>query len=204
MLDFRIESWPDPASRRPHIEGKNAALYPLFMDLAGWRCVVVGGGKVARRKARKLLEAGADVAVISPEITHEIEALPIEMLRRGYAEGDLAGAFLAFAATDVREVNAAVVREARERGVPVNVADEPSEGDFALPSTLRRGGLQVAVSTGGASPALARSIRQELEGVFVPEWAEVVGELERTRGNGETPGAELEGEVRDCLSRLSG
>ncbi len=204
MLDCRIESWPDPALRRSNIEGENAALYPLFMDLAGRRCVVVGGGKVAERKARKLLEAGAEVVVISPEITPEIEAMPVEIFRGGYAAGDLAEAFLAFAATDVREVNAAVVREARERGVPLNVADEPSAGDFALPSTLRRGGLQVAVSTGGASPALARSIRQELEARFVPEWAEVVAELERTRRNGETPGAGLEGKVRHCLSRLSG
>src|SRR3712207_3583592 len=119
------------------------------MDLSGRRCVVVGGGEVANRKARKLLQARARVVVISPEIGAELESAAVEVHRRPYREGDLEGAYLAFAATDSREVNAAVGREAQERGVPVNVVDRPSEGDFALPSTLRRGRLQVAVSTGG-------------------------------------------------------
>ena len=109
---------------------------------------------------------------------------------------------MAFAATNRRELNAAVSREARERGIPVNVADEPAEGDFALPSTLRRGQLQVAVSTGGASPALARRIRQELESAFGPEWAGVVAELGRARRDGRK--GEREGVVEKCLSRLRG
>jgi siroheme synthase-like protein len=88
--------------------------------------------------------------------------------------------------------------------VLVNVADKPSEGDFAVPSTLRRGGLQIAVSTGGASPALASRIRNELEASFVPEWAGVVEELEAIRRSGGAPDEELEGEVSRCLSRLRG
>ena len=159
---------------------------------------------MATRKAGKLLQAGAEVAVISPEVLPELEGMGVETSRRPYEYGDLEGADLAFAATDSREVNAAVAREARERGVRVNVADRPSEGDFAVPSTLRRGGLQVAVSTGGASPTLARRIRDELEASFGPEWAGVVEELETVRRGGGAPGEDLEGEVSRCLSRLRG
>jgi precorrin-2 dehydrogenase/sirohydrochlorin ferrochelatase len=184
------------------IQDENVVLYPIFLDLSGWRCVVVGGGEVANRKARKLLQARARVVVISPEIQPELESIAVEVHRRPYKEGDLEGAFLAFAATDSREANAAVAREARERGVPVNVADEPSEGDFALPSTLRRGRLQIAVSTGGASPTLARRIKNELEEAFGPEWAGIVEELHAARRNGQETDGRLEEEVSRCLSRL--
>ena len=159
---------------------------------------------MANRKARKLLQARAEVVVVSPEVKPELESMAIAVRRRPYEEGDLDGAFLAFAATDRREVNAAVAREARARGIPVNVADEPSEGDFALPSTLRRGQLQVAVSTGGASPTLARRIRRELEGVFGPEWAGVVAALQRARRDGYKAEDELVEVVEECLSRLRG
>ena len=186
------------------IEGGGAVLYPIFLDLDGRRCVVVGGGEVASRKARKLLQAGAEVVVISPEAKPELASVAAEVLRRPYEEGDLEGAFLAFAATDAREVNAAVTREAREKRVPVNVADEPAEGDFALPSTLRRGRLQVAVSTGGASPAMARRIRRELEGAFSSVWAEVVEELGKARRDGREAEDELEEVIEECLSRLRG
>lgn len=184
------------------IEGESAVLYPIFMDLNGRRCVVVGGGAVGGRKARKLLQARAEVVVISPEIQAELESVAVEVHHRPYREGDLKGAYLAFAATSVREVNAAVVREARGLGVPVNVADDPAEGDFVLPATLRRGGLQVAVSTAGASPALARSIRRELEAKFVPEWAGVVEELGHARRTGSEVSGRLEEEVDRCLSQL--
>jgi precorrin-2 dehydrogenase/sirohydrochlorin ferrochelatase len=185
-------------------EDENAVLYPIFLDLSGRRCVVVGGGEVADRKARKLLQARAEVVVISPEVRPELESVAAEVHRRPYEEGDLEGAYLAFAATDSREVNAAVAREANERGVPVNVADRPSEGDFAVPSLVRRGRLQIAVSTGGASPTLARGIKGELEGLFGPEWAGIVEELHAARLKGSTPAEELEGEVKRCLSRLRG
>lgn len=166
--------------------------------------MVVGGGEVANRKARKLLQARAKVVVISPEVRPELESMAAEVHRRPYREGDLKGAALVFAATDAREVNAAVAREARKRGVPVNVADNPSEGDFALPSILRRGQLQVAVSTGGASPTLARRIRRELEEVFGFEWAGIVEELSRARRDGRKAEDELEEVVEECLSRLRG
>jgi precorrin-2 dehydrogenase/sirohydrochlorin ferrochelatase len=185
-------------------EGENVVLYPIFLDLSGRRCVVVGGGKVASRKARKLLQARARVVVISPEIEPELESVAVEVHRRPYREGDLEGAYLAFAATNVREVNAAVAREAKERGVPVNVADKASAGDFALPSTLRRGRLQVAVSTGGASPTLAQRIRGELEEAFGPEWVGIVEEFDRNRRDGRETDERLEWEVSRCLSRLRG
>jgi precorrin-2 dehydrogenase/sirohydrochlorin ferrochelatase len=142
--------------------------------------------------------------VVSPDVKPELASMAAEVRRRPYREGDLDGAFLAFAATDRREVNAAVAREARERGIPINVADKPSEGDFALPSTLRRGRLQVAVSTGGASPTLAQRIRRELEGAFGSEWAGVVEELSKARRDGRKAEEELEEVVEECLSRLWG
>ena len=142
--------------------------------------------------------------VVSPEVKPELASIAAEVRRRPYREGDLEGAFLAFAATDRREVNELVALEARDRGIPVNVADEPSEGDFALPSTLRRGQLQVAVSTGGASPTLARRIRRELEDAFGYEWAGVVAELYKARRDGHKDEDELEEVVEECLSRLRG
>lgn len=186
------------------IEGEGTVLYPIFLNLDGKRCVVVGGGAVANRKARKLLQARAQVVAISPEVKPELESVATEVRRRPYREGDLEGASLVFAATNRREVNAAVTREARGRGIPVNVADEPSEGDFALPSVLRRGQLQVAVSTGGASPTLARRVRNELESAFGSEWAGVVEALGRARRNGRRAEEELEEVVEECLSRLRG
>jgi precorrin-2 dehydrogenase / sirohydrochlorin ferrochelatase len=159
---------------------------------------------VATRKVGKLLQAGADVVVFSPEVGQDLAGMDVEIEYRPYEHGDLEGASLAFAATGSREVNAAVAREAKERGIPANVADRPAEGDFAVPSTLRRGGLQVAVSTGGASPTLARRIRGELEEAFGPEWAGVVERFDRARRGGGVPGEELEEEVSRCLSRLRG
>jgi precorrin-2 dehydrogenase / sirohydrochlorin ferrochelatase len=192
------------ADRESVIRDEDVVLYPIFLDLSGRRCVVVGGGEVAIRKAHKLLQARARVVVISPEIKPELESVAVEIHRRHYREGDLEGAYLAFAATDSRETNAAVAWEAKERGILVNVADKPSDGDFALPSTLRRGGLQVAVSTGGASPTLARRIKNELEEAFGPEWAGVVEEFDKARRNGRETDERLEEEVSRCLSRLSG
>ncbi len=204
MLDLRADRAATTPGQETRIGFENAVLYPLFMDVSGRRCVVVGGGGVASRKARGLLESGARVVVVSPEVTPEIDDMDVTVERRPYAPGDLAGCTLAFAATDSREVNAAVVREAEEHGIPVNVADRPAEGDFALPSVLRRGGLQVAVSTGGASPTLARRIRDAMEPSFAAEWESVVEKFRVARGGGLDVDPGTEEEVIRCLSRLRG
>lgn len=186
------------------IEGESAVLYPMFADVAGRRCVVIGGGGVASRKVRGLLEHGAKVVVISPEARPEIGGDDVEIHLRPYERGDLEGASLAFAATDSREVNAAVAREARENGIFVNVADRPAEGDFALPSTLQRGTLQVAVSTGGASPTLARKVKDALEPSFGPGWSGIVDRFRTARAKGLAVDPGTEEEVVRCLSRLRG
>ena len=152
--------------------------YPLFVELAGRPCVVIGGGRIAEGKAAGLRAAGAVVTVVSPTLTPALATLAraraIAHHARVYEDGDLAGAALACVATGDRAVNAAVAAEGRRRGVWVNAADDPAHCDFILPSVLRRGALAVAVSTGGASPALARVVREELEGHLGEEYATLV------------------------------
>jgi len=149
--------------------------YPVFLTMSGRPCAVVGGGAVAEGKVDGLLAAGARVTVISGTLSARLEswkrADAIRHLARDYRPGDLLGFELAFVATDDGQVNAAVAQEGRERGVWVNAADDPERCDFILPSVLRRAELVVAVGTGGASPALARAIREELEEYFTPDYA---------------------------------
>jgi len=141
--------------------------YPVVIDMATRPVLVIGGGAVAERKVEGLLAAGAEVTVLAPELTARLLAWAEEghlrAVRRAYRAGDLEGYRVAFAATDDGVVNAAVAREARERAVWLNAADDPGHSDFILPSVLRRGDVVVAVTTGGASPALARAVREELE-----------------------------------------
>jgi precorrin-2 dehydrogenase/sirohydrochlorin ferrochelatase len=149
--------------------------YPVLLDLAGRRCVMVGGGVIAGRRVDGLLAAGARVTVISPRLTRTLAALAaegrIDHEAREYRDGDLDGADLAFVATDAGEVNAAVARGARARGVWINAADDPARCTFILPALVRRGDLTVAVATGGSSPALARAIREELETYLTDDYA---------------------------------
>jgi siroheme synthase-like protein len=144
-----------------------SADYPVVLRVAGRRCVVVGGGAVAARKARALAEAGAEIVVVAPDVAPEIETLAgigkLRVERRRFAPSDLDGAFVAFAATNLREVNQAVAGAASQRGVLVNVSDDPSSSDFANPSVVRRQDVTVAVSTGGRSPAFARFLREQLQ-----------------------------------------
>jgi precorrin-2 dehydrogenase/sirohydrochlorin ferrochelatase len=141
----------------------SAAHYPVFLDLRGRSVVVVGAGPVAVRKVKGLLEAGAVVTVIAPE---SITGLPVRQKIRKYRPGDLKGAVLAFTATNDRAVNAQVTAEAKRRHIPVNVADAPEEGDFIVPARVRRGRIQIAISTGGESPRLAKQLREKLESVL--------------------------------------
>lgn len=152
--------------------------YPILVDLADRPCLVLGGGAVAERKVDGLLAARARVTVVSPSLTGGLEARArggeIRHLAREYRDGDLTGFALAFVATDDGAVSERVAREGRARGVWVNAADDPAHSDFILPSVLRRGELVVAVATGGASPALARAIREELEAYFPQDYAALV------------------------------
>src|SRR5216684_636849 len=144
--------------------------YPIYVDMRRRRCLVIGGGVVAERKVASLVEAGAAVTVISPDITEQIarwsKSGAIDFLARRYQTGDLAEFELAFVATDDSKVNAAVYEEGKNRSVWVNSADDPEHCDFILPSIIRRGDLVVAISTGGESPALARAVREELDEYF--------------------------------------
>ena len=146
----------------------SASYYPVFLDLADRPCLVVGGGPVAERKIESLLAVGARITVVSPTVTARLAAWAgegrIEHRARAYHASDLTGAQLAFVATDEVDVTHAVAADCRGRGVWVNAADEPARCDFILPSVIRRGRLVVALSTGGASPAAARAVREELEG----------------------------------------
>jgi precorrin-2 dehydrogenase/sirohydrochlorin ferrochelatase len=155
--------------------------YPVCIDLVGKSCVVVGGGEVAERKALSLLECGAHVSVISPELTPRLEELAatgkIAIERRSYVCGDLAHCFLVIGATDSEEINCQVCAEAEKRGVLCNIVDAPSLCSFIVPSVINRGDIQIAISTNGKSPMLSRRIREHLEGVFGEEYAEFVNLL---------------------------
>ena len=160
--------------------------YPVFVELAGRRCVVVGGGAVAEAKIEGLLAAGARVTVVSPALTPGLAALAsagrVHHDAREYRDGDLAGAALAIAATGTQEVSAAVASEGVRRGVWVNAADDPDHCDFILPAVVRRGSLAVAVSTGGVSPALAATVRDELASHLGEEYAalaDLAGDVRR-------------------------
>ena len=153
-----------------------------MLDLSGRTVVIVGGGAVGARKARGLLEAGAGrIRVISPTFCDEVPAA-VEQVTRRYEAGDLAGATLAFAATDDPAVNAAVVREAKERGVLVNRADsdETEPGDFTTPAVMRTGDLLVTVSAGG-SPALAAVVRDGLAARVEPRWVAMAAAMRELR-----------------------
>ena len=148
-----------------------SAGYPVVLRLAGRRCVVIGGGEVARRKVARLLAAGARVQVIAPHLHPELLARPgIELICRPFLPDDLHGAFLVFAATNDRCVNATVAAAARQQGVPVNIADDPEESDFHLPAILQRGDLLLAISSGGGSPAFATELRDHLATKIGLEW----------------------------------
>jgi precorrin-2 dehydrogenase/sirohydrochlorin ferrochelatase len=168
-------------------EGAAVRYYPLCLDISGKRCVVVGGGNVAERKVRRLLACDARVEVVGKTLTPSLAAWKGEgkIVHRevDYADSCLAGASLVIGATDNETVNGRIAQDARTRGIPVNIIDDPARCDFILPSVVERGDLLIAVSTGGKSPALARKLREELEEVYGPEYAvliEVLGELRET------------------------
>jgi uroporphyrin-III C-methyltransferase / precorrin-2 dehydrogenase / sirohydrochlorin ferrochelatase len=159
--------------------------HPIFLDLGGQPVVVIGGGTVAERKIETLLESGARITVVSPEVTDLIARRAgedrVTLRPRPYRTGDLQGFRLAYAATSDAEVNQAVCQEARESGIWLNAIDQPAMCDFITPAIVRRGDLTIAISTNGRCPALARQVREDLERQYGPEYAEEVERLGRIR-----------------------
>ena len=160
-------------------------LFPMFMRLEGRQVLVVGAGKVGEPKIGGLLQAGAHIRVValqaSPAVRDWAREEKIELAVRAFSSDDLAGAFLTIVATNSRTLNERVYKEAQRRGVLCNVVDVPDRCDFFYPAVVRRGDLQIAVSTAGQSPSLAQKIRQQLEKQFGPGYATWVAELGETR-----------------------
>lgn len=161
--------------------------FPVFLRLEGRSCVVVGGGEVGARKAASLLDARASVHVVAPDACTELVAMAdagkLAWHRRGYQASDLQGAAVVIAATDDRAVNAQVSRDAQAVGLPVNVVDDPELCSFIVPAVVDRQPVLVAISTGGASPALARHLRARVAAA-VPEGAgPLAALLARARGS---------------------
>ena len=178
--------------------------YPVMLDLSGQRCLVVGGGEVAVRKVKGLVEAGASVTVVAPMIDGRLRQMGgLEVRERTFRTTDLHGMTLAIVATDDAVLNRTVARDARDLGVLVNVVDCPAMCTFILPATLRRGPVQVSVSTGGTSPSLARKLRDMLQESIGAEYGELAGLLGELRG--EVMERVADGEVRARLfEQLSG
>lgn len=145
--------------------------YPLFLDLTGQPVVVIGAGRVATRKIRSLLAAGARITVISPQASRLPKA--VRWLRRRYRHGDLAGARLVVAATNDRQVNELVCAEAKRRRQLINCVAPPTAGNFIVPAVARRGSLAIAISTDGLSPSLAKRLRRDLERILRSDYPEL-------------------------------
>lgn len=187
-------------------EGAGRVLYPMFVDLTGRRCAVVGGGGIATDKAAKLVEHGAVVRLVSPQVTSGLTRMIedgriAEHRRRTYRPADLEGCFLVIAATNLEQVNRVVWQDAEARNMLCNVVDAPSLCSFTVPSTVRRGDLALAVSTGGASPVLARHIRRRLEEEYGPEWEGLVSLMRDLRDELKARHADMPGR-REAVERL--
>jgi precorrin-2 dehydrogenase/sirohydrochlorin ferrochelatase len=158
---------------------------PIFLDVTGRQCVVVGGGEVAARKVESLLEADARVTVVSPTLSPAMEAIvargQVTRLARNYQRGDIRECVLVYAATDDPKLHRELAAEARALGIPVNVVDVPELCTFIAPAVVKRGALQIAISTGGAAPAFAARLRRNLEGQFGNEYARTLEVLRAAR-----------------------
>jgi precorrin-2 dehydrogenase / sirohydrochlorin ferrochelatase len=168
--------------------------YPVNLVLDGRSCLVVGGGRIALRKVEGLLACGARVTVVAPDVDPALHGLPgVTVVERAWQPDDLQGMWLVIAATDDPAVNGAVYAEGQRSGVWVNGADDPANCSFTLPSVVRRGDLQVTVSTGGRSPALATWLRRRLEGEIGPEYAVLLDLLATEREGLKAAGRSTEG-----------
>ena len=161
------------------------AYYPVYLNLTGKKCLVFGGGPIAEDKIAKLQSTGAQVTIVSPTVTPNLQAWAhrgdFQWQPREYQAGDLEGAFLSIAATNDRQVNHEIFQEAERLGVLINVVDDPEQCTFIAPAVVRRGQVTLAISTGGASPALARKLREALTEDPVLEWADLARVLSLAR-----------------------
>jgi precorrin-2 dehydrogenase/sirohydrochlorin ferrochelatase len=164
---------------------KSVPLFPAFLKIEGRRCVVVGAGPIGEEKIAGLLRAGADVVVIAPQATAQVQewaaAKKIEWEARTFQSSDFEDAFLIVAATSSKDLHNRIYEDARLRGVLCNVVDDPPNCDFYYGSVVQRGALQIAISTAGKSPALSQRMRKELEKQYGPEYAEWLAELGEAR-----------------------
>ncbi len=167
----------------------STSMYPMLLDLQGKKSLVVGGGNVAVRKTKTLLELGGQVKVVSVDFCEDFTDLwyekrygqNLEMIEKTYESGDLEGASLAFACTDDKTLNVMIAKQARERGVLVNCTSPPEESDFIVPATVFKGNLTISVSTAGASPALAKKLKEKIEQEFSEDWDKYVELLRHCR-----------------------
>lgn len=178
-------------------------LYPAYLDISGRPVLVVGAGTVAARKIGRLTECGAEVTVIAPEVCETTRRLArdhdIDIRTRNYRDGDVEGAWLVVAATGREEVNRRVSADAERAGVFCNVVDVPALCSFQVPAIVRRGLLQLAISTGGASPGLARRLRKRLEEEFGPGYGELLKGLRELRDHIQAKYPKDAGRRRDIL-----
>lgn len=173
--------------------------YPVYLNLEGRTCLVVGGGAVAARKASSLLECGAKVKLVAPEVCDAVADMEregkLERIADFFRPEHMDGSALAIGSTDNAQVNRQVYEEGVKRGIPVNIVDQPALCSFIVPSVVRRGDLVIAISTSGKSPATAKRARKMLEGVFGDEWAvylEMMGSAREQLLSSVADGAERE------------
>ncbi|MEA2641206.1 MAG: uroporphyrin-III C-methyltransferase / precorrin-2 dehydrogenase / sirohydrochlorin ferrochelatase [Chloroflexota bacterium] len=164
-----------------------SAYFPVALDIRGKRCLVVGAGTVAATKLGAILASGAEITIVAPHVAPEVASLAAThgcvVHRRRFGPQDLDGAFLVMTATDDPAVNALVASEAHARGVLVNSADDPANCDFIMPAIVRRGDVQIAATTGGTSPALARHLRERLEAFIPPSYGQLAEILASVRAD---------------------
>jgi len=164
---------------------ESPAYYPLFLNIRRKKCLVVGGGEVALRKVKTLLEYCAGVEVVSPTLCLELGKLEqdgsIKAFKRSYQKNDLHAAVLVIAATDDHKINERVAADAKQQKVLVNIVDSPKQSDFIIPSHFKRGDIIIAVSTSGKSPALARKVRSMIEENFGAEYAQLAMLISKVR-----------------------
>jgi precorrin-2 dehydrogenase/sirohydrochlorin ferrochelatase len=160
-------------------------IYPIGLIIEGRQCIVVGGGTVAERKVEALAEARGDVVVVAPEVTPKLaqwgQEGRIHWRQADAVDQDLSDAFLLIIATDDRDLNSRLAARALERGQLVNAVDQPDDCNFHVPASVRHGPVLLTISTGGASPALSKRMRRELETHFGPEYGELAGLMGRLR-----------------------